>query len=161
MKSYAPFVFVLIALLASCSSPQSEVSVQINPVISAPEPIIEYGFEADTFLVIKNEIKSGESLGKILNEYGVSYSQIDKIARKTRKTEQDVRYLKAGNSYALFCVQDTAGRENAQMFIYEEDKINYVVYDFRDTLKIYNSQKPIEIKLIEDAGVIEKDQVFS
>ena len=160
MKSCAPFVFVLIALLASCSSPQSEVSVQTNPVISAPEPIIEYGFEADTFLVIKDEIKSGESLGKILNEYGVSYSQIDKIARKTRKTEQDVRYLKAGNSYALFCVQDTAGRENAQMFIYEEDKINYVVYDFRDTLKIYKAQKPIEIKLIEDAGVIEKGSSF-
>jgi murein DD-endopeptidase MepM/ murein hydrolase activator NlpD len=160
MKSCAPFVFILIALLASCSSPQSEVSVQTNPVISAPEPIIEYGFEADTFLVIKNEIKSGESLGKILNEYGVSYSQIDKIARKTRKTEQDVRYLKAGNSYALFCVQDTAGTENAQMFIYEEDKINYVVYDFRDTLKIYKAQKPIEIKLIEDAGVIEKGSSF-
>jgi len=160
MKSCAPFVFILIALLASCSSPQSEGSVQTNPVITAPEPIIEYGFAADTFLVVKNEIKSGESLGKILNEYGVSYSQIDKIARKTRRTEQDVRYLKAGNSYALFCVQDTAGRENAQMFIYEEDKINYVVYDFRDTLKIYKAQKLIEIKVIEDAGVIEKGSSF-
>ena len=160
MKPYLPLVLVCLSLIYACSSPETEAPVVVNPVITAPEPIIEYGFEADTFLVIKSEIQSGESLGKILNAYGVSYSQIDKIARKTRRTEQDVRYLKAGHSYALFCVQDTAGRENAEMFIYEEDKINYVVYDFRDTLKVYNAQKPIETRIIEDAGVIEKGSSF-
>jgi len=160
MKHCPILTFVILSLIFSCSSPVEESSVAFNAVLTAPEPIIEYGFEADTFLVIKDEIKSGESLGKILNEFGVSYSQIDKIARKTRKTEFDVRYLKAGYSYAMFCVQDTLGRENAEIFVYEEDKINYVVYDFRDTLKVYHAQKPIEVRLIEDAGVIEKGSSF-
>tara|TARA_B100000780_G_C21108531_1_gene447814 strand:- start:700 stop:1950 length:1251 start_codon:yes stop_codon:yes gene_type:complete len=160
MKFCTHIVLILLVLLTSCSSPQEEVVVNANPIITVPKPIIEYGFEADTFLVIKNVIQYGESLGEILNDYGVSYSQIDKIARKTRRTQQDVRYLKAGHDYALFCVQDTAGIDTAELFIYEEDKINYVVYDFRDTLKIYNAQKPIEIKLIEDAGIIEKGSSF-
>ena len=151
---------VILFFLFSCSSPKDDSEVVLNTVIETPEPIIEYGFEADTFLVVKDEIKQGQSLGKILNEFGVSYSQIDKIARKTRKTEYDVRYLKAGHSYAMFCVQDTAGRENAEIFIYEEDKINYVVYDFRDSLKVYKAQKPIDIKLIEEAGIIEKGSSF-
>jgi murein DD-endopeptidase MepM/ murein hydrolase activator NlpD len=60
----------------------------------------------------------------------------------------------------MFCVQDTSGRENAEIFIYEKDKINYVVYDFRDTLKFYHAQKPIEVRLIEDAGIIEKGSSF-
>lgn len=158
---HCPFiVFVILSVLFSCSSPVEQSSAEINAVIEAPEPIIEYGFEADTFLVLKDEIKAGESLGKLLNEFGVSYSQIDVIARATRKTEFDVRYLKAGHAYALFCVQDTAGRENAEIFVYEEDKINYVVYDFRDTLTVYRAQKPIEVRLIEDAGVIEKGSSF-
>jgi murein DD-endopeptidase MepM/ murein hydrolase activator NlpD len=160
MKHCPIIAFVILSLIFSCSSPVEESRVEFNAVLTAPEPIIEYGFEADTFLVIKDEIKSGESLGKILNEFGVSYSQIDKIARRTRKTEFDVRYLKADHSYAMFCVQDTAGREKAEIFIYEEDKINYVVYDFRDTLKVYRSQKPIEVRLIEDAGIIEKGSSF-
>ena len=160
MKRGTAIRSIILLFLFSCSSPQEDSEKNINPVIEAPKPIIEYGFEADTFLVIKNEIQSGQSLGKILNEFGVSYSQIDKIARKTRKTEYDVRYLKAGHPYAMFCAQDTSGRENAQIFIYEEDKINYVVYDFRDTLKVYQAQKPVEVKLIEDAGIIEKGSSF-
>ena len=154
------YLFLFTALLYSCSSSETEERTEIMVVIEAPEPIVEYGIEADTFLVLKREIQSGQSLGKILNEYGVSFSQIDKIARATRKTQHDVRYLKAGHPYALFCSQDTAGRENAEIFVYEEDKINFVVYDFRDTLKVYNAQKPIEVRIIEDAGVIEKGSSF-
>jgi murein DD-endopeptidase MepM/ murein hydrolase activator NlpD len=160
MKHSNYIVFVILSILYSCSTPVEESSTEQGAVITAPEPIIEYGIEADTFLVIKNEIKPGQSLGKLLNEFGVSYSQIDVIARASRKTEFDVRYLKAGHPYAIFCEQDTAGRENAKIFVYEEDKINYVVYDFRDTLNIYRSQKPIEVRLIEDAGVIEKGSSF-
>lgn len=156
------FLLFVAGLLFSCSSPEEKSTSVVNqlPVIEAPEPIIEYGIEADTFLVIKDQIKPGQSLGKILSDYGVSYAAIDKIARATRRTEFDVRYLKAGHNYAIFCVQDTAGRENATIFVYEEDKINYNVYDFRDSLAIYAEQKPVEVKIIEDAGIIEKGSSF-
>ena len=148
---------IILLFLFSCSS---SVEDSENSKSSAPEPTIEYGFNVDTFLVIKNVIKSGQSLGKILSDYGVSYAQIDKIARKTRRTVYDVRNLKAGHPYAIFCVLDTVGRENAKIFVFEEDKINYVVYDFRDTLNIYQAKKPVEVKLIEDAGIIEKGSSF-
>lgn len=160
MKHCCIVFYLILFFFSSCSNSTEQKTEQNYPVITAPEPIIEYGIEADTFLVIKNEIKPGQSLGKLLNEFGVSYSQIDVIARASRKTEFDVRYLKAGHPYAIFCEQDTSGRENAKIFVYEEDKINYVVYDFRDTLNIYRTQKPIEVRLIEDAGVIEKGSSF-
>ena len=160
MKYSTITLSVILLFLFSCNSPVENSESVTNSKIVAPEPVIEYGFDADTFLVIKNEIQSGQSLGKILSDFGVSYSQIDKIARKTRRTEYDVRYLKAGHPYAMFCVLDTTGRENAQIFVYEEDKINYVVYDFRDTLKVYQAQKPVEVRLIEDAGIIEKGSSF-
>ena len=160
MKYSTIALSVILLFLFSCNSPVENSESGINSKILAPEPVIEYGFDADTFLVIKNEIQSGQSLGKILSDFGVSYAQIDKIARKTRRTEYDVRNLKAGHPYAMFCILDTAGRENAEIFVYEEDKINYVVYDFRDTLKVYQAQKPVEVKLIEDAGIIEKGSSF-
>ena len=148
---------IILLFLFSCSSSKEDSENSKN---LAPEPTIEYGFYADTFFVIKNVIQTGQSLGKILSDYGVSYAQIDKIARKTRRTEYDVRNLKAGHPFAIFCVLDTVGRENAKIFVYEEDKINYVVYDFRDTLNVYLAKKPVEVKLIEDAGIIEKGSSF-
>ena len=160
MKYSTITLSVILLFLFSCNSPIENSESVTNSKIVAPEPVIEYGFDADTFLVVKHEIQSGQSLGKILSDFGVSYAQIDKIARKTRRTEYDVRNLKAGHPYAMFCVLDTSGRENAQIFVYEEDKINYVVYDFRDTLKVYEAQKPVEVKLIEDAGIIEKGSSF-
>ncbi len=160
MKYSYLIVFVFFSVFFSCLSPVEETSIEISTEIIAPEPTNEYGFELDTFKVVKGEIQSGESLGKILNAFGVSYSQIDIIARATHKTEFDVRYLKAGHTYAMFCVQDTAGREKANIFVYEEDKINYLVYDFRDSLQVHRAQKPIEVRLIEDAGVIEKGSSF-
>ena len=160
MKYSTITLSVILLFLFSCNSPVENSENITNSKIEVPEPVIEYGFNTDTFLLVKNEIKSGQSLGKILSEFGVSYAQIDKIARKTRRTEYDVRNLKAGHPYAMFCVLDTAGRENAQIFVYEEDKINYVVYDFRDSLKVYEAQKPVEVKLIEDAGIIEKGSSF-
>ena len=160
MKYSTITLFFTLLFLLSCNSPVENSESVTNSKIVAPDPVIEYGFDADTFLVIKNEIQSGQSLGKILSDYGVSYSQIDKIARKTQRTEYDVRNLKAGHLYAMFCVLDTAGRENAEIFVYEEDKINYVVYDFRDTLKVYQAKKPVEVKLIKDAGIIEKGSSF-
>ena len=160
MKYSTVMLSVILLFLFSCNSTVENSESVTNSKIVAPEPVIEYGFDADNFLVVKNEIQLGQSLGKILSEFGVSYAQIDKIARKTRRTEYDVRNLKAGHPYAMFCVLDTAGRENAEIFVYEEDKINYVVYDFRDTLKVYEAQKPIEVKLIEDAGIIEKGSSF-
>ena len=160
MKYSTITLSVILLFLFSCNSPVESSQDVTNSKIIPPEPVIEYGFDTDTFIVVKNEIQSGQSLGEILSDFGVSYAQIDKIARKTRKTEYDVRNLKAGHLYAMFCVLDTAGRENAEIFVYEEDKINYVVYDFRDTLKVYQAQKHVEVKLIKDAGIIEKGSSF-
>ena len=160
MKFCKHFSLIIVSLFVSCSSPQTNQEDIALPVIPIPEPVIEYGFVVDTFTLVKNEINPGESLGKILNTNGVSFSQIAAIAKETRNTDFDVRYLKAGHTYALLCVQDTAANNTAQLFIYEQDKINYVVYDFRDTLKVYQAQKPIEVRLIEDAGIIEKGSSF-
>jgi len=160
MKFCKHFSLIIVSLFVSCSSPQTNQEDTALPVIPLPAPVIEYGFVVDTFTLVKNEINPGESLGKILNTNGVSFSQIATIAKETRNTDFDVRYLKAGHTYALFCVQDTAANNTAQLFIYEQDRVNYVVYDFRDTLKVYQAQKPIEVRLIEDAGIIEKGSSF-
>ena len=155
-------IFLLYMLFAySCSSPTTEANIVINSKeLTTPIPKFEYGFEVDSYFVVKEEIQTGASLGKILSKFGVSYKTIDDIAAATYKTDFDVRYLKAGNPFALLCVIDSLNEKKAEVFIYEEDKINYVVYDFRDTIRVYREQKSVEVKIIEEAGIIEKGSSF-
>ena len=155
------FLAIVILLCLGCDSlEESKIILNTSASNQLVIPRFEYGFSVDSFLILKKEIQSGESLGKILVENGVSYRQVDEIARSSRKTDFDVRYLKAGHSYVLLCQQDSSGKSLANVFIYEEDKINFVVYDFRDSLNIYRAQKEIVIKLIEVAGVIDKGSSF-
>lgn len=155
------FLALIIILCFGCNLSDDNSNLSGNFPKKIPDkPKIEYGFEVDSLKLIKKEIQSGESLGAILVENGVSYAQVDQIARSSRNTDFDVRYLKAGQPYVLFCEQDSIGESFANIFIYEQDKINFVVYDFRDTLKIYRAQKEIEVRLIEVAGVIEKGSSF-
>ena len=155
------FLALIIILCFGCNPSDDNSNLSGNFPKKIPDkPKIEYGFEVDSLKLIKKEIQSGESLGAILVENGVSYAQVDQIARSSRNTDFDVRYLKAGQPYVLFCEQDSIGESFANIFIYEQDKINFVVYDFRDTLKIYRAQKEIEVRLIEVAGVIEKGSSF-
>lgn len=155
------FLALIIILCFGCNLSDDNSNLSGNFPKKIPDkPKIEYGFEVDSLTLIKKEIQSGESLGAILVENGVSYAQVDQIARSSRNTDFDVRYLKAGQPYVLFCEQDSIGQSFANIFIYEQDKINFVVYDFRDTLKIYRAQKEIEVRLIEVAGVIEKGSSF-
>jgi len=102
MKFCKHFSLIIVSLFVSCSSPQANQEDKGLPVISLPEPVVEYGFVVDTFTLVKNEINPGESLGKILNTNGVSFSQIAIIAKETRNTDFDVRYLKAGQTYGAF-----------------------------------------------------------
>tara|TARA_B100001093_G_C26856865_1_gene1027856 strand:+ start:31 stop:1299 length:1269 start_codon:yes stop_codon:yes gene_type:complete len=155
-------IFAIVLLLCSGCNFSEEPKI-ISNIAGSNLPDLQrfqYGFNVDSFHILKNEIQSGESLGEILVRNGVSYRQVDEIARNSRKTDFDVRYLKADHSYALLSNKDSLGNISANVFIYEEDRINFVVYDFRESLRMYRSQKEIETKLIDVAGVIEKGSSF-
>ena len=64
----------------------------------------------------------------------------------------DVRKLRAGRSYTVFTTNDSL--ETAQIVIYEINKIEYVVYDLRDTLKIYKAKKPVTVETKTASGII-------
>ena len=71
----------------------------------------------------------------------------------------DVRRLRAGRHYTVFEKKDST--EKAQIFVYEIDRINFIVYDLRDSLKIYRDEKPVKIVTKEASGVINSSLYLS
>lgn len=117
------------------------------------EPIenLLYGLPADSFLVYQAEVAPNEFFSHILNRYGIPYSTIEELVKKSSGIF-DVRKMAAGNPYTVFCSSDSSG--NAQCFIYETNASEYVVFDMRDTIQVYKGSKPVEIKTTTTSGVI-------
>lgn len=149
MKNFILVILSLCLLTASCVNTKDDLP-EIEEVVQ--DPIIEqYGYILNDFHVIRDTIRSGDTFGDILYANGVPQDKIMEVATKFRDSF-DVRKIGVGRPYLLLNSKDSI--KNTQVFIYETNKIDYAVIDFRDKLSIYNSQKPVRYEEREASGVI-------
>lgn len=103
-----------------------------NSTTTPKEPTILYGIEADNYAVEDFKIESGETVGKILNRYGISASKIDQLD-KAAKEVFPLNKLQAGKQYTLFLrdevAEDGTTKRIADYMVYHINTAEYVVYD--------------------------------
>ncbi len=112
----------------------------------------KYGLPVDSFLIETGVVKSNQYLSQILNARGVSMGTIDKIARKS-KSVFDVRKIKSGREFSVFSATDSTHR--ARYFVYENSATTYTVFELFDSLKIYQGEKEVKVRLRTAKGVVE------
>ena len=151
MKKLFVIIFGLI-LLQSC---KKEIVENIEPeeiVEEEPAIIQEFGYILNNYKVIKDTIRNGESFGQILDRNHVDYAEIYKIAEAAKDTF-DIRKLIAGKPYTILAKKDST--EKAQVFIYQPNKIEYLIVDFTDSIKTVFGKKNVKIEIKTASGVIE------
>jgi murein DD-endopeptidase MepM/ murein hydrolase activator NlpD len=137
-------VLVIIAVTGIFLYVQREAP--IRSVISPPLPPVMYGIRLDSMDFVSGSVASKQNLSTILAAY-VPDGMIDRIAKETKEIF-DVRKIKAGNRYSRIFSKDSLKR--TLFFIYEINPIDFVVYDFRDSLKVYKEKKKVT-RLIKTA----------
>lgn len=139
-------------ILISCGEDEKK---KINPIVKKQDPpkkVFEFGYCLNDFKVVKDTIRNGESFGIILDRHHVFYPKINKIA-KTVKDTFDVRRVRAGKPYMILAAKDST--EEAQVFIYKDNKSVATVVDFRDSIvKAFKYRKPIKVIEREVSGEI-------
>lgn len=147
---------VLISLgFVSCGDSTSEKTTQNTdiPVVSemAKQPVTAFGFNLNEFKVVTDTVRSGDSFGELMLENKVAYPKIHQLTERFKDTF-DVRRIRVGKPYMILKSRDTS--EVAQVFIYEQDPINYTVVDFRDSVIAYKDQRKVTFVQKEASGVI-------
>ncbi len=154
MQKYWGALLALIVLF-SCKTEQKQESKEITQISIIEKPVPKsYGFDLSDFAVLRDTIKRGDSFGKLMIDHEVDYPKIIKIAEEFKDTF-DVKRIKIGKPYVILKSKDTA--QTTQFFIYENDRINYTVVDFRDTVQAYTSKKKIKYVQREVAGIIKNN----
>lgn len=150
------FIFIVL-LSASCkdlTNNKTELTdnkSDTNTYKTVNSPVFMYGIPADSFDLISGHIKPNGFLSEILLKHGVSMQEIDKAVKNSRDVF-DVRKIKAGNHYILFCDRDSMAR--AKYLVYEHDPTTCYIFSFNDSLNITPFRKTIESEIRYASGTI-------
>ena len=128
-------------------------------VTQSPEPEVKktilYGIEADDYQLKKDTIKLGQTLGKVLGQYGISAQRVDQLD-KAAKEIFPLKQIRADRPYILFLRKDSLNLGKLDYFVYEKDVVEYVVFDFtQDSIAITKGEKPVTIKRQKRSSTIE------
>lgn len=149
---------ILFTVLTSCKDDKpvpTDLKKEIADVKIFKEPLEskkEFGFDLDKFNVQVDTIRRGDSFGELMMDNKVEYPKIAKISQKYKDTF-DVRKIRVGKPYMILKSKDTS--ETAEVFIYQNDPINYTVIDFRDSVQAYKEKKEVKYVEREASGIIE------
>ena len=149
VKKTITYLFLLV-LISACKE-DIKVPEIAAPTIEKPKPTFLFNYNLDEYDVVTDTIKSGDSFGKILFENRVGYPKIDEIARTIKETF-DVRKINIGKPYTILKSKDSSN--NAQVFIYQKNKIEHTIIEFKDSIVALNKRKPIKIVPKVASGVI-------
>lgn len=144
-------VFILFSFLVVSSCDHEIKPPPVNEKIQPKQPVVKYGIDVDSLLVITDKVKRNEFLSDILLKYGVDYPTIDHIARYTKDTF-NVRKIRRGNNYTVICSDDSI--QKALYFVYEISPADYVLYHLTDSIYARKGHKPITTKTDSISGTI-------
>lgn len=132
--------------------PEQIIKEEVIEEIEQPKIIEEFGFILNDYKVIKDTIKNGETFGEILERHHIGDASIFKIANAARDTF-DIRRLRAGKPYTILAKNDST--KQAQVFIYEKSKIDFLIVDFTDSIQTKFFHKKVRTEIKTASGIIE------
>ena len=116
-------------------------------------PVIKYGLNLSEFVVIDQTVEKNEAFSDIFLKHNVAYQTISYLIKES-KDIFNCKKIRAGNKYAVIGTNSDTGFV-AKKIVYEENKLNYVIFNLDDSLYICRGQNEVEHKHQEVAGVVE------
>ena len=144
-------LLLLVFATHSCKDDNTENQEIQKLAVIEQQDVYEFGFNLNNFIVKRDTIRKGDSFGVIMERNKIGYPQIYQIAERA-KDSFDIRRLQIGKPYTILCSKDTL--QEPKCFIYQPNKVEYVVINFQDSIHAYTSKKPIKYVEKEVSGVI-------
>ena len=110
-----------------------------------------FGFIDDSLNHYSGIVSKNETLSDILYLYHLENTDVSEISQIS-KNIFDVRRMRAGKKYHLYTNDDTGN--TIKYFVYEKDPVNFITYNFCDSIEIFAGKKEITIVKKTKSAVI-------
>lgn len=132
----------------SCKKSQEDIWVEdIEPA----RPIVEFGFKFDDYNYIQDTTKRGDSFQSLMSKQNLNGLKLDSIIKIVKKT---FNVSSISRRKAITFLREKGKTNKLQAFIYQTDRLNYYLFDFRDTIAVYKRARPLTFKNRTVAGTI-------
>ncbi|HQG77221.1 MAG TPA: peptidoglycan DD-metalloendopeptidase family protein [Bacteroidales bacterium] len=138
--------FIVILFTAACRPPSTtgdcspDASYDTASAGSPADIPLMYGIPIDSFDLVSGEIKRNGFLSTLLPKYGITIQELEMVLKNSADVF-DVRKMRFGSNYTLFCDRDSNAR--ARYMVYEHDPTTCYIFSFRDSLNITRYRKEI------------------
>lgn len=153
MQRFWGIIVIALLFLTSCKEEKNptEITEEFSEPIEEKAPQMAYGFELDAYEVIRDTVRNGDSFGALMLANNIDYNKVEVLSKKFRDTF-DIRRIRVGRPYLILKSKDSVSRP--EVFVYENDLINYTIVDFRDSVNAYRMRKKITRRQKEASGII-------
>lgn len=153
MKQIAYTLLGALALLAGACSNRTDSATDTSAESEEPRNLL-YGIDAENYRTESAEIRSGETLGKILGNYGVSAAMIDRLD-KAAADIFPLRNIRAGHRYMAFIHEDSLYEPHLDYLAYERSATDYVVFGFQnDSITVTEGAKELTLRRQKKSATI-------
>ena len=146
--------FAGLSMLSSCDNNGQRKSKSEEPEeVVVPEIVDTYQFEIKTndYIVLKNKVAKNQTFGEILQNHNIGYPTVLELVKKS-KDIFNIKRMQRNKNYTLLCKNDSL--TTAEVMIYQPNAIDYIVFDMRDSIKVYSGKKEVELREREVSGII-------
>jgi murein DD-endopeptidase MepM/ murein hydrolase activator NlpD len=120
---------------------QPETAINTSTVVKDVPRL--YGLAVDSFIIENNKVNRDQNLGQILQKYTLPERALSQLLLYADRVF-DLRKIRHGNNYTAFISQDTLNK--LQYFVYEHSPVEYVIFDFTDSVEVSLRQKEVITK---------------
>ena len=148
------FVLASTLVLFSCDNSNQDRKEVVEPEVIVPPKIVDtyqFGIRTNDYVVLENKVDKNHTFGEILLNQNVGYPTINELVKKSKGTF-NVKRLQRNKNYTLLCKKDSLS--TAEVMIYQPNAIDYIVFDMRDSIKVYSGKKEVELREREVSGII-------
>ncbi|HJX72175.1 MAG TPA: peptidoglycan DD-metalloendopeptidase family protein [Bacteroidales bacterium] len=148
-------IFIIVVLLLGISyllylyAGRNARDIEIEASSDSPEtgePVVKtlYELPVDSFYIEQGKVRRNQTLADILKQFNLAEGSLNRLFMMSDDVF-DVRKMRAGNDYTAFISLDTLYQ--LKYLVYEHTPVEYVLFDFNDSLRIAAREK--DVKLIE------------
>lgn len=154
MQRFILFGIISAFFLIGCNTEEPVKKVELKKV-SLPKDTVEtvdrdiYGLAVDSIKVSDHKVKRNESLYLILDKLDLSPQEIYTVTQKARDVV-DISNIKPGQRYRTYASADS----NLSRMVWQPNPLEYVVFDWRDSLEIYKASRVLTNELAVSSGVV-------
>ncbi|MBC7641788.1 MAG: peptidoglycan DD-metalloendopeptidase family protein [Flavobacterium sp.] len=140
-------ILILISIF-SCKKKQEDIWVEDAEI---ERPIVDFGFKFDDYNYIQDTTRFGDTFKSLLQKQNLNGRTVDSIVKMVKK---DFNVNSINRRKACTYLREKGNTNKLQVFIYQIDRLNYYLFDFRDTIAVYKRARPLTFKNRTVAGTI-------